>query len=93
MRVRGKRGKNPLGQCFGSGFFWDPDRTFFLSPDPYRQKIRIQIHKRPKTVNTSSLFYFIFSTLNTVFFGQVPPKPNQKHHLDPISLLMDGSGS
>ena len=27
------------------------------------------------------------------FFGQVPPKPNQKHHLDLNGLLMDGSGS
>ena len=34
--------------------------------------------------------YVIFSTLNTVLLGQVPPKPNQ---LDIISLLMDGSGS
>ena len=35
----------------------------------------------------------ISSTLNTVLFGQTPPKPYQNHHLDPISLLMDGSGS
>ena len=48
----------------------------------------------PKTVSTSrKKLYFIFSTLNTVLFGQVTPKPNQKHHLDPIGLLMDGSGS
>ena len=36
--------------------------------------------------------YFIFCTLNIFLFGQAPPKPNQKNHLDPISLLMDGSG-
>ena len=39
------------------------------------------------------MLYFISSTLNTVLFGQAPPKPYQNHHLDPISLLMDGSGS
>ena len=36
--------------------------------------------------------YIIFSPLNTGLFGQAPPKPYQNHHLDPISLLMDGSG-
>ena len=36
---------------------------------------------------------FFFSTLNTVLFGQVHPKPNQKRHLDPISLLIYGSRS
>ena len=36
--------------------------------------------------------YFICSTLNTVLFVQAPPKPYQTHHLDPISLLIDGSG-
>ena len=30
--------------------------------------------------------------LNTVLFGQAPPKPYQNHHLDPISLFKDGSG-
>ena len=36
--------------------------------------------KRSKTVSTSRKnLYFIFSTLNTVIFGQVPPKPIQKH--------------
>ena len=39
------------------------------------------------------LAYFIFGTLNTVLFGQVPPKPSQNHHLNDISLLMDGSVS
>ena len=33
------------------------------------------------------------SAFNTVLFGQAPPKPYQNHHLDSISLLMDGSGS
>ena len=45
-----------------------------------------------KTVSTSRKFvYFILSTLNTVLFGQAPPKPNPKHHLELIDLLMDGS--
>ena len=67
-------------------------RTFFLEsgsgsaenpdPDPWK--------KRPKTVSTVQVD--IFSTLNTVLFGQVTPKSNKKHHLDPIGLLMDGSG-
>ena len=38
------------------------------------------------------MLYFISSTLNIVLFGQAPPKPYQNHHLDPISLPMDGSG-
>ena len=38
------------------------------------------------------MLYIISSTLNTVLFGQAPPKPYQNHHLDPISLLMDKSG-
>ena len=50
--------------------------------------------KRPKTVSTSRKFcYFIFSTFNTVLFGQATSKPNQKQHLDHIGLLMDRSGS
>ena len=83
-------------------FFPDPDITFFLSPDPYRPKIRIQsgifgsgsMKKNSKTVEQVENFViFIFSTLNTILFGQVRPKPNLKRHWDPISLLMDGSGS
>ena len=47
-----------------------------------------------RTFFTSRIFfYFIFSTLNTVLFYKVPLKPNQKHHLDPIGLLMNRSGS
>ena len=50
--------------------------------------------KRPKTVSTSiKIVYFKFSTLKTVLFGQVPPNPYQTHHSDPVSLLLDGSGS
>ena len=33
------------------------------------------------------------TALNTVLFGQVPPKPNKIHNLYPISKLPDGSGS
>ena len=68
-----------------------------MSPYPDWLKIRIlvgkiRIHeKNVLTESTSRRFaYFIFSTLKTVLFGQVPPKPNQKHHLDSSSLLMDG---
>ena len=39
------------------------------------------------------MLLFVSSTLNTVLFGQTPPKPYQNPHLDPKSLLMDGSGS
>ena len=50
--------------------------------------------KHSKTVSKSRKFvYFIFGTLNTGLFGQVPPKSNQKHNLDLIDLLIDGSGS
>ena len=50
--------------------------------------------KRPKTgvkVEKMLYRYFISSTSNTVLFGQAPPKPNQKHLLEPTSLLMDRS--
>ena len=36
--------------------------------------------------------YFISSTPNTVLFDQAPLTPYQNHHVDPRSLLMDGSG-
>ena len=50
--------------------------------------------KRPKTgVNVEKMLYLISSTLNTILFGQAPPKPYQNHYLDPINLFMDGSGS
>ena len=97
----------PYGRslCFGSGFFSRIRISlFFLSPDPYpdRPKIRIRSgnipdpdpwKKHPKTgVKVKKVLYFISSTLNVVLFGQTPPKPYQNHHLDPISLFMDGSG-
>ena len=81
-------------------FFPDPDRTSFpesgsaKNRDPI-QKIRIQIHEKKTSQNCNynqKNSYIIFITLNTVLFGLVPPKPNQKHHLDLGSLLMDGSG-
>ena len=88
-------------------FFPDPDQIFFLSPDPDGPKIRIRSAKirirkknRPKTgVKVEKDFigyrYIISSNLNTLLFGQFPPnsKTYQNYHLDPISLLMDGSGS
>ena len=55
---------------------------FFLSPDWPKirirsGKIRIQIHEKnvlKLTLSTIGKFvYFIFSTLNTVLFVQVPP--------------------
>ena len=73
-------------QCFRSGFFSGFGSNFFcLSPDPDRPKIRIRIHykKRPKTV---FFFLLLFSTLNTVLFGQVPPQTN-------LIGVLDGSGS
>ena len=47
------------------------------------------MQKSKKTARTGRLifFNFILSTLNTVLFGQVPLKPNQKH-LDPIVLFL-----
>ena len=79
-----------------------PDQPFFLSLDPDRPKIRIRSGKiriqiREKNVlklelKWKKILYFISSTLNIVLFGQAPPKPYQNHHLDPISLFMDGSG-
>ena len=80
-------------------FFPDPDRIFFPASGPDSPKIRIlsgksgSMKKRPKTFKyryrtSRKILYFIFSTLNTVRFGQLlqSPKPNQKHLLDPISL-------
>ena len=40
----------------------------------------------------TGISYLALLTLNTVLIGQAPPKLYQNHHLDPISLLMDGSG-
>ena len=67
----------------GSGSAENPDQIR-KNPDPDPWK---KLHKTVSTVQVD-----IFSTLNTVLFGQVTPKSNKKHHLDPIGLLMDGSG-
>ena len=76
-------------QCFGSGFF-------FRHLDQNSLWVRIWIGQKSrfvkKTFKIEKMLYIISSTLNTVLFGQAPPKPYQNHHLDPISLLMDGSG-
>ena len=63
-----------------------------IFPDPDRNH-RIDQKSGSGYMKKKNIFDFIFSTLNTVLFGQVPPKPNTKHHLDPTSLLIDGSGS
>ena len=75
-------------QCFGSGsyIFRIRIRLFFLHPnsDPDRPKIRIRsgksgsesMDKRPKMYKKKKL-YIIFSTLNAILLGQVPPKPNK----------------
>ena len=84
-------------------FFPDPDQTFFSEsgsgsakkldsirknpdPDPWK--------KRPKTgEKVGKKCYISYLALLTLFFFcQAPPKPYQNHHLDHISLLMDGSG-
>ena len=74
-------------------------RLFSLNPDPNRPKFRIQIHK--KTFKDckdkqKQFFFFLSNTLHTlsthscvVRFLQTLIK---KHHLDPITLLTDGSG-
>ena len=83
----------------GSDFFSESGSGSAKVPDSIRKiRIRIVEKKRSKTVPVSTsgkIVYFMFSILkvNTVFFGQVPPKPNQKHNLDPIGFLMDGTGS
>ena len=38
-------------------------------------------NKRSKTAVQEENFFMSFITLNTVLFGQAPPKPNQKHHI------------
>ena len=77
-------------KCFGSLFFPDPDQTFFSksgsgsaeNPNPI-WKIRIRIHENNflELKHKLNIFLnFISSPLNTILFGQAPPKPNQKHH-------------
>ena len=68
-----------FGQKSGS----DPE-----NPGSGSKKKNFKITRR----NFFLISYFTLSTVNPVLFGQVRPKPYQKHHLDPISLLMDGSG-
>ena len=81
----------------------DPDQTFFSEsgsgsakkldsirknpdPDPWK--------KRPKTgeIVGKKCYISYLALLTLFFFCQAPPKPYQNHHLDHISLLMDGSG-
>ena len=85
-------------QCFGSGFFRIWIRLFFLSKDPDRPKTQIQsgksgigsTKKRQKTEVQKNSAYVALSALS--FWVSLPQKPYQKHNIDPISLLMDGSG-
>ena len=80
-------------------FFSRSGSNFFLSKSRSRSAKnqdpiwKIRIHE--KTVQVEKLFisYLLQHSQHTVLFVQVPPKTNQKHHLDPISLFMDGSGS
>ena len=58
------------------------------NPDPIRKSGSRSMKKTPYKYN----FFYFPHWVQTVFFGHVAPKPIQKHHLDPISLLMDGSG-
>ena len=91
--TRSERWKK-ISQCFGSWLFPEPDRIFWPefrsglaeNPDPDHWK-------NSWNCNYKYIFvYIIFGTLNIVLFVQVTPKPNQKHHLDLIRLLMEGSG-
>ena len=79
MACRSRGSKQP----FGSGLFSDPDQTFFLSldTDPDCPKIRIlsgkseSVKKNLQKTEVQVAFFFssyIFSTLNTVIFGQAP---------------------
>ena len=58
--------------------------------DPGKSGFAKKVQKLQQHVEQICISYLALSTLSSFF--QVPPKPNQKHHLDPISLLMDGSG-
>ena len=73
-------------QCFGFGFFSGSGSA--KNPDPIRKSGSRSMKKTPYNYN----FFYFPHWVQTVFFGHVAPKPIQKHHLDPISLLMDGSG-
>ena len=78
-------------RSFGSGFFSGSGLDFFpesgsrsgsaKNPDPIG-KIRIRIHEKKVQElkkQEEKNFFFIFITLNTVLFGQVPPKPYQEN--------------
>ena len=66
------------------------NRLFCQSPD--RPKIRIRI--RETRVKVEINLFFISSTLNTVFFGQAPPKPLLKFINGRIrTFFKPGSGS
>ena len=65
-------------------------RFFSGSGSDFFSWVRIRIHEKNVQnlyVQEEFVFFFIFSALNTFLFGQVPPKPNKKHYLDPISFV------
>ena len=83
VRIRVRSEASSFLQCFGSGSFY-PDPTFFPesgsakksgsdpeNPDPRKTCL--------KNISTSKQkLYIVFSFLNTLRFGQVPPKSNQR---------------
>ena len=78
------------------GFPPDPDQSFFLNPDPDRPKIRIRSGKIPIRIREKNVlklelkkYYISYLALLTLSFMV---RLLQKHHLDPVSLFMDGSG-
>ena len=71
---------------FGSDFFSESGSGLAKKPDPIRKNV-LKLEKKQR-----KKLYFISSTPNTALFDQAPPTPYQNHHLDPVSLLMDGSG-
>ena len=85
-------------QCFGSGFFFpDPDRNFFLSPDPDRPKIlirsgKIRIWIREKNVTKHESRKKCYISYLALLILSFLVRLLQNHHLDPISLLIDRSG-
>ena len=75
----------------GSNFF--PESGLAKNLDAIRENPDSQkeVQKLQQQVEQICISYLALSTLSSFF--QVPPKPNQKHHLAPISLLKDESGS
>ena len=99
-----RTGRDDCYQCLGSGFFlsgsnifsWVRIRIGRNSGSDLEKSGSGSMKKPPKTVSTSrQVLYFIFSTLHTVLFGQVTPKPNQKNSLDGsgYGFLKSGYGS